>query len=141
MKFLLPVILIFTSAFACIETKTAREFTVKESILNEKVTLSPREWSSWPFRVKEQGSRVNGSFDQETDKGYPIMFYVTDPDSAVTLQEKNVGSYNYKSINSRGSIYARAVLKDLDPGNYVFLFHNESETEAISINIRMSLER
>lgn len=69
------------------------------------------------------------------------MFYVTDPDSAVTLQEKNVGSYNYKSINSRGSIYARAVLKDLDPGNYVFLFHNESETEAISINIRMSLER
>lgn len=69
------------------------------------------------------------------------MFYVTDPESAVTLREKNVGRYNYRTVDSRGSNYARTALKDLDPGDYVFLFQNESETDSISISIRMYLER
>jgi len=141
MKLLLPFIVLFATAFACTENETQKEYKVKESILSEKVTMAPGEWSTFPFKVTEKGSRVNGSFDTGTDKSYPVMFYVTDPASAVTLKEKNTGSYNYRSVNPRGTIYSGSVLKELDPGDYVFLFHNESDQESKTITIRMSLER
>ena len=141
MKLLLPFILLFATAFACSETAPQKEYKVKEAVVNEKVTMAPGEWRTFPFKVTEKGSRLNGSFDTGTEKSYPIMFYVTDPDSAVTLREKNTGSYNFRSVNPRGTIYSGSVLKELDPGDYVFLFHNESDHESKTINIRMSLER
>lgn len=140
-RLLLPLIVILTTAFACTETAPTKDWVVKETLLDKKVEMAPLAWHSFPFKVKEKGSRVNGSFDTGTDKSYPIMFYVTDPDSAITLKERDVGSYDYRSVNSRGTTYSASILKELDPGDYVFLFHNESESESRKVNIKMSVER
>jgi hypothetical protein len=141
MRLILPIIIILTTAFACTETAPPKEWSVKETLLDKNVEMAPLAWHSFPFKINEKGSRVNGSFDTGTDKSYPIMFYVTDPESAITLKERDVGSYDYRSVNSRGTTYSAAIVKELDPGDYVFLFHNESESESRKVNIKMSVER
>lgn len=141
MKVLLPLLFLLAVSFACTESRPVKQYSVTEPLVSEKVDIAPREWRSFPFKITEKGSRVNGSFNTGTDKSYPVMFYVTDPESAVTLKEKNVGSYNFRSVDSKGSIYSGSILKELDPGNYVFLFHNESDSEQRTVNITMFVER
>lgn len=136
---ILPGAILFLVILGCSGSSTPKVYATRVPVLVEDAVLQPGEWRSWPFQVKEPGSRINGSFSTPDGKEYEILMYVTDPQSKDSLQTTNTGRYDYKSIDSKNR-RMNAVLKDLAQGDYYLLFRNESKDTAYTVSIKMSLE-
>ena len=134
----LPMIIILFAILGCYQGRPQKEYQTT-TILKEDVVLQPGEWRSWPFKVVEKGSRINGSFSTVEQQDFDILLYVTDPVSKDSLQTSNTGSYNYRSIDSKNR-HMTGVVKDLDPGDYYLLFRNESKDQPRTVRIRMYIE-
>lgn len=139
-RLIFPLGLLAAVAVGCMGPSRQKVFSDRVQIVNETVQLGPKAWLTLPFTVKEKGARINGSYKTADGVDHEIIFYVTDEGSKDSLAANGTGRYYFRSLDSRTRQHMRSVLRDLDPGEYYLLFHNESESAGHVVDIKMSIE-
>ena len=139
MKIIFPILVLLTVVLGC-AGDPPKERTNRREIVVEEIAIPAGGWRSWPFSVTEENARINGSYTTEDGKEFEILFYVTDPASRESLENKNTGRYHFRSLDSRTRKHFNTILHQLDRGEYSLLFHNESDVNEHRVKVRMYLE-
>lgn len=140
MRTTLPILLLLAAVLGCVSGRPVKEYKNKISVVNEEVVIRPGGWHTWRFSIKEEGARINGSYSTEGGADQEVLFYVADPEYIDSLQKNQTGRYHFKSIDSRANTHMTSVTRQLDPGDYYVLFHNESKLANRTVRVRMFVE-
>lgn len=140
MKILIPLTMLLLAVLGCFETSTPKTYHSKSPIVTEDVEIGPGEWHSWPFKV-EKHARINGSYTTASGVDHEIIFYVVDAANKESIERNQTGSFHFRSLDDRKVRHLNSVVRELPPGDYYVMFHNESKTTNHTVKVRMHLEQ
>lgn len=139
MRIFFPTLLFVAVVLGCSGIPSQKTYTEKTQILNEDMNIEPLGWHSWDFSVGD-GGRVNGSYTTASGVDHEIVFYIVDPANKDSIQKDQTGSFHFRSLDRTKNQHLQSVVKELPPGDYVLMFHNESRSAEHTVKVRMFLE-
>jgi hypothetical protein len=142
MKRTLPITLILFAVLGCGggELFKPKTYTTSKPIVMEDVEIKPLGWHSWPFKA-EKDARVNGSYSTVSGADHEIIFYIVDAANKDAIERDQTGSFYFRSLDDRKVKHLTSVMREIPPGDYFVMFHNESKTSDHTVKVRMHLEQ